>query len=63
MPNTSRTCTWQAPLRTYASILPPEAPRRSLESMTAEWLNAFDNPSFRAFLAEDGNLPVGTVAI
>lgn len=47
----------------YASIVPPEAPPPALESIIAEWQGGFDDPSFRAFLAEERALPVGVVAI
>jgi GNAT superfamily N-acetyltransferase len=45
----------------YAGIFPPDAPAPALESQ--EWDAAFADPTFRAFLAEEGGTAVGTVAV
>lgn len=50
-------------IHAYAGIFPAEASPPSLESLVTEWRGSFDARGFRAFLAEDSNLPVGTVAI
>lgn len=50
-------------IHAYAGIFPAEASPPSLESLVTEWRGSFDARGFRAFLAEDSKLPVGTVAI
>ena len=47
----------------YAGIFPPTAPAPTVEGLASDWEAAFEDPSFRAFLAETGGTPVGTVAV
>jgi GNAT superfamily N-acetyltransferase len=47
----------------YAGIVPADAPRPTKESLVEEWEAAFDDPSFKAFLAEERGEPVGMVAV
>jgi GNAT superfamily N-acetyltransferase len=47
----------------YAGIVPPNAPPSTKESLVEEWEAAFEDPSLKAFLAEDHGEPVGTVAV
>jgi GNAT superfamily N-acetyltransferase len=47
----------------YAAIIPPDAPPPTKQSLVDEWKAAFQDPSFKAFLAEDHGKPVGTVAL
>ena len=47
----------------YAGIVPPDAPPPTKESLVGEWKAAFEDPGFKAFLAEDHGEPVGTVAV
>ena len=47
----------------YAGIVPPDAPPPTKVSLVEEWEAAFEDPSLKAFLAEDHGEPVGTVAV
>ena len=47
----------------YADIIPAGVPALSEETLIQEWQAAFEDPSHKAFLAEDNGKPVGTVAV
>jgi GNAT superfamily N-acetyltransferase len=47
----------------YAGILPADAPVPTGDWLVHEWREGFRDPTFRAFLAEDHGVAVGTIAI
>jgi GNAT superfamily N-acetyltransferase len=50
-------------LTAYAGIFPTDAPAPTRRELVADWQAAFDDPSLRAFLAEEDSGVVGTVAV
>ena len=50
-------------LTAYKGIFPPHAPAPTRKAMVEDWRAAFEDPTFEAFLAENGDAAVGTVAV